>query len=173
MFSGQRWMVLIVLIGGQATEISGRPLAATVSSGSAEDGGPILQGQFPVRLRFQVLAAVELAARQFDREAGCRALFARFGTDGRKLLRRETYRVARSNRERQTCTRRSAAAFTTVGGSQTHLCPRRFTDLTVSRAAMILIHEALHHAGMPEWPAEPSAPTSQQLNRLIRERCRL
>lgn len=167
------WMVVLMSIGSLELVATENVSGATVSSRISIGDGPVLMGQFPARLRFQVLAATELAKRRFDREAGCRALFEPFGTDGRELLLQETYLVARSTGERQTCSSRSAAAFTTVGGERTHLCPRRFVELTVSRAAMILIHEALHHAGMPEWPAEPSAPTSEQLNRLIRSSCRL
>lgn len=56
--------------------------------------------------------------------------------------------------------------------SNVHLC-RRFENLTMNEAAMTLIHESLHVAGMPEYPPVPGAMTSAQINALVRQKCRL
>jgi hypothetical protein len=64
----------------------------------------------------------------------------------------------------------SAAAFTWVGGFHTRLC-RRFTSLSDERAAMTLIHEALHHAGLTEKPKDPEAMTAREIDNLVDDAC--
>jgi hypothetical protein len=46
-----------------------------------------------------------------------------------------------------------------VGSPSTFVC-RLFQRLGDERAAVVLIHEALHHAGLTEYPQDPEAMTS-------------
>ena len=134
---------------------------------------PILSGFFPAKLRFQVSSALRLASDQLFSRQDCRDLYRRFGVEGRKALLAVTYRLAQTQTEISLCSDRSAAAFTTVGGSSTHLCPKLFASLSVHKAAVILIHESLHHSGMTEWPHDREALRSTEINTLIRDRCGL
>ena len=52
------------------------------------------------------------------------------------------------------------------------LCPS-FGDLSSKQAAVVLIHEALHHAGLTEQPADPLGMTPDQRNQLVEASCRL
>ena len=51
------------------------------------------------------------------------------------------------------------------------ICPA-FASLKAHEAGIILIHEALHTAGMTERPSDPRALTSVQLTKLVERRCR-
>ena len=64
------------------------------------------------------------------------------------------------------------AAVTSEGSAPTFVC-RKFSRISKREGAMILIHEALHHAGMGEWPKDPKALTSQAINQLVEEACGL
>ncbi len=63
-------------------------------------------------------------------------------------------------------------AFTSLGSAVTRLCPG-FARLDDERAAVILLHEALHRAGLDEWPHDPDGLTPQGINELVREGCGL
>ena len=65
-----------------------------------------------------------------------------------------------------------SSAFTEVGSSVTYLC-RDFGRLAPEQAAIRLVHEALHHAGLPEAPADPTALASAEINELVARDCRL
>jgi hypothetical protein len=82
----------------------------------------------------------------------CAGLFVELGADGSEMLATTLYMPTHPFDEQSLC--QSAAAFTWVGGVHTRLC-RRFSSLSTERAAMTLIHEALHHAGLTEKPADP------------------
>lgn len=101
----------------------------------------------------------------------CRALFAPYGADGEDLLAGSLYVQATTHHEAQICGRR-VAAFTAVESPVTRLC-RNFRRLDAEQGALILIHEALHFAGMPEAPHEKDAMTSQEINELVAESCGL
>jgi hypothetical protein len=68
------------------------------------------------------------------------------------------------------CYRRHAVAFTRVGTSTTWICPV-FDKLVSLDAALILIHEALHFAGLPELPGTPGALESSQIQEMVVANC--
>jgi hypothetical protein len=84
----------------------------------------------------------------------CHELFAPFGVDGFETLTATLYYPANPRRETYVCDK--ALAFTTLQASQTWLC-RRFSRLSDEYAATILIHEALHHAGLGKHHPEMSS----------------
>ena len=63
-------------------------------------------------------------------------------------------------------------AYTFVGASTTWLCPD-FKRLPIEHAALVLIHEALHHAGLTEKPHDQGAMTSREINTMVTTACQL
>jgi hypothetical protein len=98
----------------------------------------------------------------------CGGLFVELGSDGVKMLTTTLYMPTHPFDEQSLC--QSAAAFTWVGGVHTRLC-RRFSSLSKERAAMTLIHEALHHAGLTEKPADPEAMTAREIDNMVSDAC--
>ena len=62
--------------------------------------------------------------------------------------------------------------MTAVGNPDVVLC-RSFARLSDSEAAIILLHEALHLAGQPEYPIDPDAPNGLEITKMVMEGCRL
>jgi hypothetical protein len=135
---------------------------------------PAVEGGLSLDVRFLLRAAFNTAADRLRAVDSCAALFHALGANGLEKLAAATYHApARGRREREFCLRRGGAAFTEINGTQIAICPVAVGRLTRWEAAMILIHEALHHAGFPEAPAVPGALTSREINRLVRRSCRL
>jgi hypothetical protein len=149
------------------------PAGAKVNRSESDQVRPSYSGFVPAKLRFKVSSALGLALNHLKENQSCRDLFSPFDSDGLSAVEGSIFEVARSRTDLSICRDRSAAAFTTVGGARTHLCAKHFDSLTVHRAAVILIHESLHQSGMTEWPFNPDALRSFEINNLIRSRCRL
>jgi len=111
---------------------------------------------------------IRIAEGRIREIAGCRELFEALGSDGSGELNQSDYHWAARGGD---C-RREASAYTWVGASRTCLCPN-FGHLSSRGAAVTLIHEALHHAGLTEQPSDPLAMTSGQINQLVATSCRL
>jgi hypothetical protein len=131
---------------------------------------PRRYGPFFKKVSAKLDSAFTLAVSRVAERPTCRALFAQFGEDGLETLARGLYVPATRVQEDRVC--RNADAFTWVGVRQTRLC-RSFARLPEGRAALVLIHEALHQAGMTEKPLDPQALDSAQINQLVRENCAL
>ena len=67
---------------------------------------------------------------------------------------------------------RRSYALTEVGGRVTWVC-QGFAELTDHRAAMVVIHEALHYAGLTEAPLDPAGMRSPEINAMVEEACAL
>ncbi len=132
---------------------------------------PRTSGAVPLDLRFFLWAGHRLALERLEEVPACGELFAALGADGRELLGRTVYTLPAGPRENGVCLR--AVAFTAPGSVRTVVCPVRFRALPRGEAAAILLHEALHLAGLGEWPYDPEAPTSKEITELVRSRCRL
>jgi hypothetical protein len=90
------------------------------------------------------------------------------GLSAPEFLARLDYR---DGRNAGICHRRHFDAFTAVGGSTVWTCPGGSLSLggeNTRGGANTLIHEMLHALGLDENP-----PTSQEINRRVRERCGL
>ena len=97
-------------------------------------------------------------------------MFAALGADGIEVLNATSYfPVAYPVRRTKLCPR--SPAHTVVGASATWLCPE-FKRLPVERAALVLIHEALHQAGLTEYPSDRDATTSLAINKMVKRKCR-
>ncbi|MCP3960649.1 MAG: hypothetical protein GY719_22630 [bacterium] len=121
----------------------------------------------PYDLRRSLTVAYPIALRWLRPDTACSALFRNLGADGPKTLSSTLYFPAEVT-ENPPCWR--AAAFTRVGGRVTFLC-EGFSRLPASRAAVILLHEALHSAGVDEQPHDPDALTSSQITQLVARTC--
>lgn len=65
-----------------------------------------------------------------------------------------------------------AAVYTFVGGGPVWVC-RKFSRMSDSQAAVIIIHEALHRAGLTEQPHDASGMTSGAINDMVSKWCGL
>lgn len=122
-------------------------------------------------LRAKVIESFGLAASQVRSVDSCRGLFARLGADGGDRLQRTFYYPATQDVVEKRCAKGVLAA-TNPGSAVTWLCPA-FKSLTTRRAALVLIHEALHFAGLPERPQAAGAMSSAEINDLVHDACRL
>ncbi len=132
---------------------------------------PRVVGKLPPRLDIALRAAFVIALERLRANPRCRAPFSELGANGQEVLAATVYYAASKGLDDRVCRRRSAAAFTVVGSPTTGLCARNFIQLSRFQAALYLIHEALHHAGLPEWPPHPGAPTSNEIQRLVQRSC--
>jgi len=125
-------------------------------------------GQLPTLVRYRLDRAFPVAVALVRDVAECRELFAVLGADGLEKLERTIYLPPQPG-EGQTC-RGRVTAFTGVGQPHTRLCPA-FADLTHDQAVTILLHEALHFAGLSERPLDPRGLTPLQINRMVEAAC--
>jgi len=124
----------------------------------------------PCWMRSAVIGALEAASATLERRDDCRAMFSELGANGFEVLGRSRYVPANARAELQICKR--AWAFTTIGGRWTAIC-RDFARLGELEAATVILHEALHQAGLREWPLDRHADRSLEITHLVRRRCGL
>lgn len=136
------------------------PLPAPFTPRTAQDLHP---------REYQTLtSSYALALEIVQTNPACRALFDEYGADGRNVLSKAFF--LRAKPEHSAICTNGVVAFTHVRGHRCWICPR-FGGLSTTAGAMILIHEALHMAGMPEDP-EPSGPQSSYgINRIVHRTC--
>ena len=151
--------------------------APAVAWGEAVE--PRIYPTMPERLRAKLEAGFELALARVREVDSCRELFARLGADGLETLATGVYFPVESyRREIEVCGHYDALgsfgasnlAFTFVGGSRTFLC-RRFAWVSTEVAAAVVIHEALHHAGLTEQPYDRLAMSSTEITDMVEAAC--
>lgn len=132
--------------------------------GSTLNGNPLRPEQLSKLRRAQPIAREALENR-----AGCSRLFADLHRkNGLAVLDLTTYRDWSDN---SNCT--GVPAFTIPNWLTVFLC-RDFEDLPEHTAAAVLIHEALHSAGLLEKPQfEQATMTSSQIQDLVEAACNL
>ena len=149
-------------------EASGNSLP---SSAARVDIEPWIHGDMSDDMKARLEAGFDLALKKVQDVAECRGLFEDLGADALDTLRTGLYFPINSHRkEKAVCGR--AVAYTNVGAAPTFLC-RDFARLSNERAAMYIIHEALHHAGLTEKPHDPGAMTSRAINTMVTTACKL
>ncbi len=117
----------------------------------------------------KVRAAQRLADRRLETRTECSTLFDDLDQTGPAAL---NAMVVDLNADPSVC-QRGVAATTQVHGNSVSLCRQWLPRLDRHQLAMLLIHEALHHAGLGEAPTDPEAPTSRAINRMVSKRCGL
>ena len=124
-----------------------------------------------VKNRQKISDAFELALERVHEVPECRELFAKLDAEGTATLGRVIFLpIGRAQARGGVC--RGVSAYTMVSGGPVRVC-REFSRLSDSQAAMVIIHEALHHAGLTEYPQDPNGMTSNQINGMVAERCGL
>jgi hypothetical protein len=130
-------------------------------------------------VRAKLEAGFDLAVERVREIAACRDLFTQLGEDGIEMLKTGLYLPVRSYRhEVVVCGRDPATnsrgadilAYTKVGGTPTWVC-RNFARISVETAAIAVIHEALHHAGLNEWPRDRTAMSSVEISEMVERQC--
>jgi len=152
------------------TVAAGDPRVAR-SAGEPRAAKPTVTGNLLTPVRRQLSLAFHFAQEKIQAHPGCSALFGRFGMDGAELLGRARFAEAAFETSFSKC-KYGVAAYTTVGSHQIVLCPG-FGGITVPGAALILIHEMLHSAGMIEKPSDPNGLTPQEINLMVKVSCDL
>jgi hypothetical protein len=155
-----------------------RDVSATADTGDAAlNGGglPAFEPRIDVKMsdknRDQLVTAIGVALERVHDVPECRGLFSELGADGVETLRKISfYPIGRHEANPNVCI--SAVAYTYVGGGPTWIC-RKFWRLPDQRAAMVVLHEALHHAGLTEQPRDPEGMTAAAISRMVTEQCGL
>ena len=155
--------------GSSSASESTSRAAATGNDAAAR--GPFRHPRLPERVQGRLSEGIPVALERLRDHRSCRALFERLGADGATKLRGTSYYPASAQQESRYC-RRSAYAFTEVGGSAVVMC-RRFGRLSAGEAAIILIHEALHGAGRTEYPSDPGAANAAAITEMVMKGCQL
>lgn len=132
---------------------------------------PILDSRLSRGVRSAVERSFPLAHQRIGGYRACGGLFARLGAEGTARMAATSYHPATPEKQRRHC-RGTTHAFTRVGDTRVALCPS-FGRLRRTEAALILIHEALHSAGQTEFPADPAAPDSVGITRMVMAACGL
>ncbi len=130
---------------------------------------PNVKGDLASSVERRLEEAFAIARHRLREQPSCRRLFEPFGKDGTAALAVTRYVPATLVQEKRHC--RHASALTAVRSPITRLC-RSFARLPNEIAAQVLIHEALHYAGMPESPMDPTALDSATINALVARSCR-
>ena len=142
--------------------LAGRRMSAAVPL-------PNLRGALPSAVEDTLREAFQLALDRVREIPACRSLFEEFVQSGNQRLTTTMYSPPGAKPSKNTCSK-GALAYTHVGSSITHLC-EGFAGLSMEQATIVLIHEALHYAGMKEAPFYRGALTSKKINELVRDRC--
>ena len=103
--------------------------------------------------------------------SSCQALFDDLDLGGAEALGRTYYEPATRHSDLALCVR-GAVAITGVNGRRTRLCDSFKTHGRRDQAA-IVIHEALHVAGLSEKPIDPKGMTPHEITQTIKTVCGL
>jgi hypothetical protein len=129
---------------------------------------PWVHPSMPENVQAKLAVAFQMAVERVQEVEECGAMFAELGVDGVETLSNALYFPADPYKETTRCS--GAAAYTYVGDRPTRLCCR-FTTLSDEWAATIVVHEALHGAGLTEKPHDPKAKSSGAINKMVRRAC--
>jgi hypothetical protein len=163
---GRTALLCVLMATSVAAAAQGDASRATLRQ--ATKRGPALAGKPTRNVLAQLQKGYRSALRRVYHVERCQELFSRLGADGLEVLQGTTYVVASSEWEKTIC--EDAEAFTTVNGSQVTLCGG-FGWISDRDAAIVLLHEALHNAGLTEQPSDPDGPTPEQIDRMVEVHC--
>ena len=119
---------------------------------------------YTVRVGFQL-------AFQKVKEPPCGALFDGLTFNGPTALAVSSYSAPRHPAEQALCDR-GVHAVTRAGQREVRICSH-LRRLTREGVAAILIHEALHTAGLNEYPEDPEGLTAAEITRAVLKTCGL
>jgi hypothetical protein len=170
----RRWPLLLLV--GWSLALVAQAVGAGDGSNVNQVGAPPVvkprvSGNLLGPVRQQLSLGFFLAQSRIRTHPTCSALFERFRVDGAELLGRVRFNGAAFETSFSTC-KHGVAAYTTVGSHQIVLCPG-FGGIPVPGAALILIHEVLHSAGMTEKPSDPNGFAAGEINVMVKVSCNL
>jgi len=161
-------------MGGEALDaVAATEVSPEADSCSADAPGcvePWIHPSMPPSLERKLNAAFEIAVQRVTEVPSCSDLFAELDADAVETLRTGLYFPASPARETSVCRRSMAQTY--VGDAPTWIC-RNFLSYSDERAALVVIHEALHHAGLTEKPRDRKAMSSGAINTMVGKSCDL
>jgi hypothetical protein len=164
-------------VGPEASRADSAAVAAVLHEESSAAGDdetvcrPTISTKMMAKNRHKISDAFELALDRVREVPECRGLFEGLGADWKESLGRIVFLpIGRAQGRGDVC--RGKSAYTMVGGGPVRVC-REFSRLSDTQAAMVIIHEALHHAGLTEYPLDPDGMTSNAINGMVAESCGL
>jgi hypothetical protein len=131
---------------------------------------PWIHPSMPSSLERKIRVAFEIALQRVTGVPSCSDLFAKLDADAVETLRTGLYFPASPARETSQCRRSMAQTY--VGDAPTWIC-RRLTSYSDEQTALVIIHEALHHAGLTEKPHDRNAMSSGAINKMVGKSCNL
>jgi hypothetical protein len=152
--------------GGESPDHQGFNAVENVRSAVAE---PRISGDLPEGTETTLREAFPVALQRIRNIPECRELFTALSADAIDKMTTSSYRATDARMETRVC-QRGVSAFTSVSTSQVRLC-RRFAKLGTEKAAAALIHEALHWAGLGEWPHDKDGLRASEIDRMVRKAC--
>ena len=157
------WTKTLVLVG----MIGAGPLSASDRSSPAvavKGGGAVLTQA--------VRTARTIAIRRVGELEACQELFAAHGADGVRILLDSDYRAAQAGEAGGLC-EKGASAFTGMTTGRTAVCADSFLKLQPHVRAIVLLHEALHVAGLGQHPQHPGGMTPREIDGMVSRSCDL
>ena len=139
-------------------------------SGSGSGGGSIYPGGNPLTPRQKAIlaGALDWARKWLKEKPACAAMYNNLNLmrkDGLDILGKTSYIGGYSSK----CSGRDA--YTGRYWSQVYLC-QKFENLSTPRAAVTILHESLHTAGLQESPESgPGYMTNPEIDLFVTERC--
>lgn len=131
---------------------------------------PWIHPDMPGGVKSKLEAAFDIALDRVQMVGDCAGLFHELGADPLEILKTGLYFPTNVQREHVLCTR--SMAQTIVGSAPTWIC-RNITAYPDEKIAAVLIHEALHHAGLPEDETGRTAKSSGSITRTVEKKCDL
>lgn len=167
-------------VGGSKTQDLGRPVVSdglfleTLDLRVLRDAQerhhlkqpPRTRGFLPAPTRGRLESAFRVALAMVEASPRCQSLFSSLGTRGEDALHRAVFFAGQGTRP---CDQ-GVPAFNYFGHPLTGLCPA-FERLDIAEASVQLIHEALHVAGMNEYPNDPAGLTPHAITALVKQSC--
>jgi hypothetical protein len=175
----QRPAAIVLLIAG--TALMGSEMA---SAKSRRSRGKVAQARFGIEIprpdigpgmaapdRWAFTAAFRSAIQRIHEHGSCSDLFLELDLTGPEALSGTHYELARTP-ERIALCQGGVSAVTSIRGNKTSLC-YHFKVLSQNDKAATLIHEALHTAGLSEWPVDPGGSTPREITAMVKSACSL
>lgn len=133
----------------------------------------------PPGLRFKLNQGRQLATQKLTNQQTCRDLFSSFQGNFRDGLWILNHHVQFSNGDgkrdhtgRVPCDEPRVPAWTVTNSRHVYICDS-FRNLGPNQAAVTVLHELLHVAGLRENPPDPGARTPTEINVMVQRNCGL
>ena len=186
------FVMLVTIVNARAEESGAPPPSRAVSSAinitasrspaviesfANTQKKPWIHPDLSAELTGKLAIAIEIANARINSLPACSGLFRKLGSEAADTLGSVFILPAQDQHEKSVCNR--VVALTMMGTSKTWVC-QSLAELSDRQVAMVLIHEALHHAGLRERPKkvgsrirDRTAMTSTEINQMVSISCRL